>query len=111
MENIITNKLKANKTPLNIIGYIKNCVYINTIKDTYNITLITPQRNNAVTKITIMEDHQQLLKERSKVEHFFSYLKKGYKRISCINDTKLETYYNFLYIAVSLISLKIIIKL
>lgn len=114
MENIITNKLKANKMPLNIIGdkgYIKNCEYINTIKDAYNITLITPQRNNAVTKITIMEDHQQLLKERSKVEHFFSYLKKGYKRISCINDKKLETYYNFLYIAVSLISLKIIIKL
>ena len=39
-----------------------------------HIILITPQRNNAVTKITIMEDHQQLLKERSKGEHFFSKL-------------------------------------
>jgi hypothetical protein len=34
-----------------------------------------------------MEDYQQLLKERS--------FKKGYKIISCINDKKLETYYNF----------------
>ena len=44
MENIITNKLKENKMPLNIIGdkgYIKNCEYINTIKDAYNINHTT----------------------------------------------------------------------
>ena len=46
-----------------------------------------------------------------KVENFFSLLKKGYKRIIIINDKKLINYNGFLNIAVTLITLKIIINL
>ena len=62
-------------------------------------------------KENINEDNKILLKDRSKVEHFFSLLKRGYKRISTINDKLLVNYNNFLHIAVSLISLKIINKI
>ena len=107
MENIINSKLNNNKILFNLVadkGYIKNDNYINNIKNNNNITLI----------------------ERSKVEHFFSLLKRGYKRISIINDKTLinyslrpkgsrricpKGYNNFLNIAISLISLKIIIRL
>jgi hypothetical protein len=112
MENIINSKLKDNKTPFNLVadkGYIKNDNYINNIKNDNYITLITPLRVNS--KKEINNNNNILLKERSKVEHFFSLLKRGYKRISIINDKTLINYNNFLNIAISLISLKIIIRL
>ena len=68
-----------------------------------------PLRVNS--KKEINNNNNILLKERSKVEHFFSLLKRGYKRISIINDKTLINYNNFLNIAISLISLKIIIRL
>ena len=113
MENIIATKLNNNKHAFNLVGdkgYIKNNNYVNYIKDNNNITLITPLRTNS-KKENINEDNKILLKDRSKVEHFFSLLKRGYKRISTINDKLLVNYNNFLNIAVSLISLKIINKI
>ena len=113
MEVIINNKFKINKKILNLVadkGYIKNEKYIKTINDVNNIKLITPLRVNSKTKI-INNYKRSLLNERYKVEHFFSLLKKGYKRISIINDKILSNYNSFLHIAISLISLKIIIKL
>ncbi len=110
MENIINSKLKDNKTQFNLVadkGYIKNDNYINNIKNDNYITLITPLRVNSKKEI----NNNILLKERYKVEHFFSLLKRGYKRISIINDKTLINYNNFLNIAISLISLKIIIRL
>ena len=112
MENIINSKLNNNKILFNLVadkGYIKNDNYINNIKNINNITLITPLRVNS--KKEINNNNNILLKERSKVEHFFSLLKRGYKRISIINDKTLINYNNFLNIAISLISLKIIIRL
>ena len=127
MENIINSKLNNNKILFNLVadkGYIKNDNYINNIKNINNITLITPLRVNS--KKEINNNNNILLKERSKVEHFFSLLKRGYKRISIINDKTLinyslrpkgsrricpKGYNNFLNIAISLISLKIIIRL
>ena len=50
MESVINNKLNNNKHNFNLIGdkgYIKNKDYINTLKDTINITLITPNRINS----------------------------------------------------------------
>jgi len=114
MESIITNKLNNNKKLLNLVadkGYIKNEQYIKTLKDNNNITLITPLRINSKNNNIINNDHNLLLKERYKVENFFSLLKKGYKRISIINDKILTNYNGFLNIAMSLITLKIIIKL
>ena len=46
--------------------------YINTIKDTNNITLITNSKQNNI----ISDNNKILLKERYKVENFFSLLKK-----------------------------------
>ena len=86
MENIINSKLKDNKTPFNLVadkGYIKN---------NNKITLITPLRVNSKKEINNNNNNNILLKERSKVEHFFSLLKRGYKRISIINDKKLINY-------------------
>ena len=112
LETIINDKLYNNYTFLNIIGdkgYIKNAEYMNYIKSK-NITLITPLKINAIHN-KLSTDKTQLLKDRYKVEHFFSYLKRGFKWISCINDKLLSTYNNFLYIAASLLSLRIIINL
>ena len=112
MESIITNKLNNNKKLFNLVvdkGYIKNEQYIKTLKDNNNITLITPLRINSKNNNIINNDHKLLLKERYKVENFFSLLKKGYKRISIINDKILTNYNGFLNIAMSLITLKIII--
>jgi len=114
METIISNKLRYNKKIFNLVGdkgYIKNEQYIDTIKKSNNITLITPLRINSKNKNIISTEIKTLLSERHKVEHFFSLLKRGFKRISIINDKILTNYNGFLNIAVSLISLKIIIKL
>jgi hypothetical protein len=113
MERIINTKLNNNKHIFNLVGdkgYIKNNNYIDNIKNNNNITLITPLRINSKRK-NINDDEKNLLKDRIKVEHFFSLLKKGYKRISTINDKLLINYNNFLNIAVALISLNIINKL
>ena len=113
LETIINNKLYNNYNFLNIIneeGYIKNTEYMNYIQSK-NITLITPIKINAIHNNKLSTDKNQLLKSRYKVEDFFSYLKRGFKRISCINDKLLSTYNNFLYIAASLLSLRIIINL
>lgn len=45
-----------------------------------NIILITPNRVNPKNKTEL--NYVQQLKSRYKVEHFFSLLKRGYKRIS-----------------------------
>jgi len=114
METLISDKLATNKNLLNLVadkGYIKNQMYIDMIKNTNNITLITPYRVNSKNQKNISNNDKLLLKERYKVEHFFSLLKRGFKRISIINDKILENYNSFLNIAISLISLKIIINL
>ena len=67
----------------------KNDNYINNIKNNNNITLITPLRINSKKEII---NNKILLKERSKVEHFFSLLKRGYKRICIIYDKTLINY-------------------
>ena len=59
---------------------------------------------NSETKINLLE-------ERFNVEHFFCLLKKGFKRISTINDKTLKHYNNFLNTAAPLISLNITIDL
>jgi hypothetical protein len=113
LETIINDKLYNNYKYLNIIGdkgYIKNAEYINYIQSK-NITLITPLKINAICNNKLSADKTQLLKDRYKVEHFFSYLKRGFKRVRCINDKLLSTYNNFLYISASLLSLRIIINL
>ncbi len=81
------------------------------IKDKNNITLVThPRKNSKRTNINT-EPEKYLLKERTKVEHFFSLLKRGYKRISIINDKTINSYNTFLLISISLLSLRIIINL
>ena len=112
METVINDKITNTKNPYNLVadkGYIKNNNYIENIKKNKNITLITPIRVNS--KKEISNNDKLLLRERFKVEHFFSLLKRGYKRISIINDKTLLSYTSFLNIAISLISLKIIIRL
>ena len=114
METVINNKLNNNKHNFNLVGdkgYIKNKDYVNTLKDTNIITLITPTRINSKQNNIISDNNKILLKERYKVENFFSLLKRGYKRIIIINDKTLSNYYGFLNIAITLITLKIIINL
>ena len=83
METIINSKLNNNINPLNIVGdkgYIKNYTYVDKIKDKNNITLVThPRKNSNRTNINT-EPEKYLLKERTKVEHFFSLLKRGIKQ-------------------------------
>jgi hypothetical protein len=47
-----------------------------TIKDVNNIKLITPLRVNSKTTNVINNFNKSLLKERYKIEHFFSLLKR-----------------------------------
>ena len=106
-EKIVDTYFKNNKKQVNIIGdkgYIKNQSYCEFINKNYNINLITPQRKNT-TNNKIDSNNSKLLKIRYVVEHFFSLLKRGYKRISIINDKTLNSYLNFLKIASSLIIL------
>ena len=114
METIINSKLNDNIKPLNIVGdkgYIKNYKYVDKIKDENNITLVTHPRKNSKREHINTEYEEYLLKERTKVEHFFSLLKRGYKRISIINDKTINCYNTFLLISISLLSLRIIINL
>ena len=114
METIINSKLNDNIKPLNIVGdkgYIKNHTYVDKIKDENNITLVTHPRKNSKREHINTEYEEYLLKERTKVEHFFSLLKRGYKRISIINDKTINCYNTFLLISISLLSLRIIINL
>ena len=114
MENIIKEYFKNNSKNINIVGdkgYIKSKEYIEEIKNNNKVILITPLRINSKNKHTISDTDKLLLKERYKVEHFFSLLKRGYKRISIINDKLLNIYNNFLSIASTLIIIRQIIKL
>ena len=108
MESIIDTKFKNTKDIIEIVGdkgYIKNSSYIENIKTNKNIILITPNRYNSKNKTEL--NYIQQLKSRYKVEHFFSLLKRGYKRISTINDKTYISYFNFLNIATSIITLNI----
>jgi hypothetical protein len=74
LETIINDKLYNNYKYLNIIGdkgYIKNAEYINYIQSK-NIRLIMPLKINAICNNKLSADKTQLLKDRYKVEHFFS---------------------------------------
>ena len=72
-------------------------------KNRYNINLITPDRKNAVNG-RVLEEYNELLKQRHVVEHFFSFLKRGFNRINTINDKKILFYESFMYIACGLIT-------
>jgi hypothetical protein len=112
MESMIIYNFKNNKKEINLIGdkgYIKNPEYIKSIKNNNNIVLITPYKNNS--KNILLNTDSEKLKKRYKVENYFSLLKRKYKKITIINDKKLDHYCSFLSIANSLISLKLIIKL
>jgi transposase len=103
MENIINVSYCNNIDLINLIGdkgYIKPNDYIN------NINLITPLKKNAKNK-KLLEENKILLKKRHIVENFFSFLKRSFNRISLINDKVLKIYENYIYMASSIILLRI----
>jgi len=106
MENIILENY-FNYKNINLVGdkgYIKSNNYKNTIKEKYNINLITPNRINS--KNTLVSDlEKSLLNKRHVVENFFSLLKRSFLRINFINDKTLINYNNFLSMAASFIIL------
>jgi hypothetical protein len=106
LEQFIKKKNISHNKPCNLIGdkgYIKKQEYIEFIKNKYNINLITPDKKNAVNKKELKEN-EKLLRKRYVVEHFFSFLKRGFNRINSINDKKIILYENFMYIACGLIT-------
>ena len=86
---VIGSRLIADK------GYINN-KYKKTILKSHRIKLIYPVRKNQHVKNTVLEIN--LLKRRSIVEHFFSWLK-NYRKIQVRHDKTIMSFEGFIYLA------------
>ena len=88
-----------NNYKINLIadkGYILKRKNKKILKRNKNTRLITPYRKNQ--KKTNTDTEKKLLNERYKVENIFMYLKK-FKRINIRYDSTIQSYHNFIYLA------------
>ena len=88
-----------NEKKLNICadkGYI--CKYIKNKLKKKNIIYVTPYRRNQKKK-KITQKYKQCIKKRFKIEQYFSFIKRAFKRIKNIIDRSMITYSCFLLIA------------
>jgi transposase len=103
--------IKSKKNHYNILmadkGYDSSYIRNDLIKN--NIKPIIPfnRRNTKdINKIKTLNEHdKKLYKLRIKIENSFSWLKKN-KRISEVNEKTLNSYLNFVYLAISIIIFK-----
>ena len=86
---VIGSRLIADK------GYISK-EYKKKIKKSHRINLIYPARKNQRIKNTTFE--LNLLKKRSIVEHFFSWLK-NYRKVQIRHDKTVLSFTGFIYLA------------
>ena len=102
LEDVIN---KANLYNINLVadnGYIKSSDYCYSIKNDYNIKLITPNRINS-HKAPLDNINIELLNKRFIVEFFFNILKRTFQKFSKINDKNETFFMNNIYIVNSLL--------
>ena len=111
MDEIIDNNI------LDIQASYHNPVYIaadkgyvcKKIKDKLkdkNIIYATPNKKNKKKKQKLTKKYKECLKNRFKIEQYFSFIKRSFKRIKNIVDRSMVTYNSFLLIASSVMIIR-----